>query len=104
RHRLEVGPAAGAVRDAERDAGTAEEPQERRSVVARVSDLERIAKWAIGAHVDVGPVAEPAVVSARERRGRGGRPRQDREERLEARGVEGELRRQLPEDRPELLL
>jgi len=101
---FEVGEPAGAVGDAERDAGVFEEPQERGVVEGLVPHLERVAKRPVEAHVDVGAMPEAAVVPSRERGGRGRRARQEGEERPEPRRVEPELRRELPQDRPELLV
>src|SRR5690606_11214645 len=70
---------------------------------ALVPDLEGVADRELHIGMRPGTTLQPRVMPPRQRRGFIRRLRQERKERLEAGWVETEVRRELPEDRAELL-
>src|SRR5690606_22895347 len=94
---------AGRIRDDERDAVLAQQVDELRAREARVPNLERVAELQLRRGVEARAARDPRIVTPRERRGLFSGSRQRREEALEAFALEAQRRRQLPEDRAELL-
>ena len=101
---LEKRPAAGRVGDDERDALLAQELDEARRHEALVPHLERVAQPPVALDLEVAAAGDAPVVPARELRGVLGRARQGFEKAREAFLVERLRRRQLPQERPELVL
>src|SRR5581483_9372627 len=69
---------------------------------ALMADLHRMAERPLAVDLEPAPALDAAVVPLRERQRRLGIARQAREEALDARGIEAEVRRQLPQQRAEL--
>ena len=101
---LEARKLPGRVGHAQPDVVFTKQLHEARIAVALVPDLERVAERSLRFDREVSAVLHPAVMFAGQlTRGRG-RARKNGEERFEAFGVEGQLRRQLPKHGPELRL
>jgi hypothetical protein len=100
---LEERPATGGIGDDEGDAMAAQQGDEGRVDEARVADLDRVAERPDVVDLEPGAAVEALVVAACERERRAAVARQQSEEGGEALGVEAELRRELPQDRAELV-
>src|SRR6266542_801327 len=100
---LDERPFASGVGDDERDPMLAQQCYECRIDEAWMTDLDRVAQRAIDAVREARAASHFLVAAARERGRLVGVTRQQFEEALESIGVEAEHRRQLPQERTELV-
>src|SRR6266511_5399489 len=100
---LDERPFASGVGDDERDPMLAQQCYECRIDEAWMTDLDRVAQRAIDAVREARAASHFLVAAARERARLVGVARQQIEEALESIGVEAEHRRQLPQERTELV-
>jgi hypothetical protein len=95
------------IRDHQRHVVLTQQLNERITRKALIADLNRVPDRRVLPHaradLDRGPIVQPVIVLLRQpRRGSMG-PRQQLEKLTKALGVKSQLRRKLPQDRPELL-